>query len=221
MSQDATQALVNKLETFAQRVEGIAERAIANPSAHKRMTGKYLFDVLVELASCYVFDTKSGSIHDVTQPLVLTRVRRWKACRENDVISRTPRSALSQSYFRKCCHRKLFRGGPTVTSLVHGHVNESHRVGCCWEHCRCCRVIEIPYTLRIPRLEPGQELADPLTPTLVHQDRPIEDPVLADTPVSNAAITTDQQGRSGTSGGARFSFSTPEALTVACRSPAR
>ena len=67
----------------------------------------------------------------------------------------------------------------TVTCLVHGHVAESHRVGCCFEYVRRCWVIEIPDPLfQISTLQPGQELVDPLKTALVHEDQPIADSCL-------------------------------------------
>ena len=68
-------ALRNKLETV-----------VANPSARKRMTGKYMLDVfgghgfLAKASNHlglrgYVLDAKFGSRYDVTKPLVLTRIR--------------------------------------------------------------------------------------------------------------------------------------------------
>ena len=76
--------LQNTLETRA-TCRGI-DRAIANPPAHKRMTGKCMLDVFGGLAFLakssnhiglrgYVFDTKVGPRYDVTKPLVLTRIR--------------------------------------------------------------------------------------------------------------------------------------------------
>ena len=97
--------------------------------------------------------------------------------------------------------------GSFVTCLVHGHLALSTKsVGCRREQHCCGRVIEVPdFLFRISCLECGQELVDPLTPALVHEDRPIAD-VLVDTPVSEAEITTDQHGRSDTSGGTRSFF---------------
>ena len=68
-------------------------------------------------------------------------------------------------------------------------------------------ITEVPdFLLRISCLESGQELVDPVKPTLVHKDRSIADSCLGRYPVSEAETTTDQHGRSDTSGGTRSSF---------------
>ena len=65
---------------------GTGDRAIANPSAHKRMTGKRMLDVFGGpgfLAKAtnhlglrgYVLDTRFGPRYDVTKPLVIARIR--------------------------------------------------------------------------------------------------------------------------------------------------
>ena len=57
--------------------------------------------------------------------------------------------------------------------------DESQSVASRLEHFCCCRAIESPdCLLRILCLECGQELADPLKPALVHEDRPIADSCL-------------------------------------------
>ena len=78
--------LRNKLETLAQRAEVFLTKATESPAAHRRMTGKYMIDVfggsgfLTKVTNQlglrgYVLDTKLGARYDVTQPIVLTRIR--------------------------------------------------------------------------------------------------------------------------------------------------
>ena len=81
-----------------------------------------------------------------------------------------------------------------MTCLVHGHAAESQSVGVRREHHCCGRVIEIP-----------DFLFQTAAGARVRTD-PSGIPVLIDTPLSDAEITTDQHGRSGTSGGTRSFF---------------
>ena len=78
--------LRNKLGNTRATCRGTVDRSPASPAAHKRMTGKCMLDVFggtgllakatnhLDLRS-YVLDTKFGPRYDVTQHLVLTRIR--------------------------------------------------------------------------------------------------------------------------------------------------
>ena len=83
-------------------------KQFADPTVHRRMTGKFLLAVFggsgfvtkatshVGLCGC-VLDTKFGPGYDMT-PLVLTRIRQ-------DFTSTSTQFVIFQSYFRQCCHR--------------------------------------------------------------------------------------------------------------------
>ena len=114
--------------------------------------------------------------------------------------------------------------GPTVTRLVHGPAAEPQRTSCCVEHLCCCRLIEIPDPLlRIPTLEPGQELVDPcMKPALVHEDRPHRRPLSWWTlQFRKLRSRKTNKGKMAPAVGQDPSFSMPEALTDACTSPKR
>ena len=86
----------------------------------------------------------------------------------------------------------------------------SRRVGCCFDPVRRSKVSRKTRCVctRFPPSEPAQQPVDPLElAVLVHEDRPIADPLFwLVLQVSEAAIMTDQHGRSGTSGGTRSFF---------------
>ena len=96
------------------RYRGIFDGAIANPPAHKRMTGKCMLHVFGRpgfLAKAWnhlglrgdVLDAKCGLRHDVTQPPVLTRIRQGRLrrimCRSNDLASTTTHRMLFPKLF--------------------------------------------------------------------------------------------------------------------------
>ena len=99
---------------------GIVDMATSGPPGHRRTTGEYLLDVFggsgfLSKATnhlglrCHVLDTKFGPRYDVTQSLVLTRIRHDVSagkCVEGMVFSSTTTQlVLFHSYFRQCCHR--------------------------------------------------------------------------------------------------------------------
>ena len=95
----------------------VADKATASPAVHKRMTGKFLLDVFGGSGFLtkathhlglrgYVLDTKFALRYDVTQPLVLTRIRQDVSAGKCVAGTISP-PRHSKSYFRQCGHRKL------------------------------------------------------------------------------------------------------------------
>ena len=103
---------------------GIVDKATASPSAHKRMTGKYETDVFggsgfltkatnhVGLRG-FVLDTTFGPRYDVTQLLVLTRIRQ-------DVSAGTcVAGMISPPRQRASCSPKVITACAVIANLLH------------------------------------------------------------------------------------------------------
>ena len=97
---------------------GAIDKTIPSPTAHKRMTGKYMPDVFGELGTLakasnlrglhgHVLETKFGTRYDVTQSPVLIGIRQDVSVGRcvNDFTSTTTHFVLFPSYSRECFHR--------------------------------------------------------------------------------------------------------------------